>query len=184
MVLAQTPTPNPNTLLQDCTRNLQPDRPLPTGANAPSIKIIAPTTNTVIVSDETPLVDVNFTIEVNNWTLPGFYTDDPAPHWHLWLNDSVWGMFYQTEALSGIPYGTWRMCASLGDANHVDVGMPDAILLTVERQDSQTAVVTVQPTPTSTNASSEQAPILLVIAGGLLALVVGFLLGRRANPSR
>ncbi len=187
IVQAQTPTPNPDTLMQDCTRNLSADRSIATGPDAPSIKIIAPATGTVIVSNEATLADVNFTVEVQNWNLPGYYSEQEAPHWHLWLNDSVWGMFYQTDALSGVPYGTWRICASLGDANHVDVGMPDAILLTVKRQDSQTASITVQPTaavqispPTS---APEQPPILLIIVLGIFALIGGLMLGRRARKS-
>jgi len=183
-VQAQTPTPNPDTLLQDCSRNLRPDRLIPTGPDAPSIKIIAPTTGTIVVSDETTLANVDFTVEVRNWDLPGHYTEQDAPHWHLWLNDSVWGMFYQTQALSGVPYGTWRMCASLGDANHNDIGMPDAILLTVKRRDAQSATVTVQPTvtPAATSSNpSQPLPVPIIIALGLIVLFMGFILGRRRS---
>jgi len=187
MVRAQTPTPNPDTLLQDCSRNLAAARPISTGPDAPSIKILAPESQTVIVGDATTLVDVDFKVEVQNWKLPGFYTDDPAPHWHLWLNDSVWGMFYQTGVLSGIPYGTWRICASLGDENHMDVGMPDAILLTVEKRGSQAAVVTVQATDTAATppqSTVEPTAVLVITTLGFLVVTVGFVVGRRANPSR
>jgi hypothetical protein len=186
-VQAQTPTPNPDTLLQDCTRNLNANRPISSGPDAPSIKIIAPESQTVIVSEGATLADVTFKVEVHNWKLPGFYTDDPAPHWHLWLNDSVWGMFYQTEALSGIPYGTWRICVSLGDENHMDVGMPDAILLTVEKRGSQTAVITIQPSAVpSIPASStpEQPSSLLIIILGVIAVTVGLMVGWRTTRFR
>ncbi len=190
VVHAQTPTPNPDTLIEDCARGLKPDRPIATGADAPSIKIIAPENKTVVVSDQAGLVDVVFKVEVKNWKLPGAYTEEDAYHWHLWLNDSVWGMFYQTEALSGIPYGTWRMCATLGDQTHLDIGMPDAILLTVERRDAQTATVTITPasTPTATipvtaQTEAEPLPASVILGLGVLAAAVGLLIGWRKSKA-
>lgn len=181
--LAQTPTPNPATLLEDCARNLPPDRPMPTGADAPRIKILAPTTQTVITSDLPTLADVNLTVETTNWELPGYYTEEAARHWHLWLNDSVWGMFYQNTALSGIPYGTWRICATLGDSEHLDIGMPDAILLTVQRVGDQTVITTQPAAPSATAAALDPTTVLLIVAAGLLIVVGGYALGRRVRDN-
>jgi len=180
-ILAQTPTPNPDTLLEDCTRSLPPDRPMPTGADAPRIKIVAPTTQTVITSDQPTLGDVNFTVETVNWELPGYYTEEAARHWHLWLNDGVWGMFYGNTALSGIPYGTWRICASLGDTQHLDIGMPDAILLTVQRVDDQTVITTQPAAPSSALTTTDPTLLWGIVAAGLFIAVGGYVIGRRVR---
>ena len=178
---AQTPTPNPATLIEDCARNLPPDRPMPTGPNAPRIKIIAPTTQTVITSDQPTLGDVNFTVETINWELPGYYSEEAARHWHLWLNNSVWGMFYQNTALSGIPYGTWRICATLGDSEHLNIGMPDAILLTVQQVGGQTVITTQPAAPLPPPAAPDPALLVVVAAAGLFVAGGGYALGRRVR---
>jgi hypothetical protein len=196
-VRAQTATPNPGTVLQDCASSLAPDRPNPTGPDAPSIRILAPPPGSIARSDADKFVDIEFIVEINNFDI-GKGQDEARKHWHLWLNNSVWGMFYQPNGFSGIPYGTWRVCASLGDENHADIGMPDGMILVVERTSAGGTIAAVQPTspapqPTPTLPPTPQAesayetvstaPLspLLMLGAGIVALGAGLALGLRAS---
>jgi hypothetical protein len=193
---AQTPTPNPDTILQDCADNLPPDRPMPTGQDAPSIKIVSPASGAVIRGDDDQFVEVNFTVEVENFDLADDYEQAEAGnHWHLWLNNSIWGMYGQTTVTSYVMYGTWRICASIGDADHADLGMPDAILLIVERTAGGETQITVQPAPSSVpstpvpptptaaspqpsaSTSDSVLPQLLIVGVGVVALLLGLWFG-------
>jgi hypothetical protein len=180
-VSAQTPTPNPATLFDDCTRILSPDRPLATGPDAPTIRIVSPVSGTTIRSSEEIFAPVQFSVETTHFDLPGTAEDEAQRHWHLWLNNGVWGMYYQNEVLGHIPYGTWRVCAVMADAEHVDLGMPDAILLIVERAESGETVV-IPP-----SAQSNFSPVSIVAGIGVAAaaLGIGYWLGvrRRGFPA-
>lgn len=163
-VWAQTPTPDPATIMQDCIKVLSPDRPNETGAGAPAIRIVSPVSGATIRSAEEPFAAVEFVVETTNFDLPGTAEDEAQRHWHLWLNNGVWGMYYQNTVVAHLPYGTWRVCAVMSDAQHVDLGMPDAILLKVEREGA---------------GGGTPAAAVAVIVGVALA-GVGYWLGRRA----
>ena len=172
-VRAQTPTPDPSTLLADCAATLPADRPLPTGADAPTIRIVSPASGTVIRSRADKFAEVTITVEVSGFSLDGPDAAENSPHWHVWLNNSVWGMAYQNSALVGIPYGRWRICASLSDSAHTDIGQPDGIYLIVEREE--------EVAPVSDDVAT---PLPLVIALGMLAVMGGGWLGlRRRHPA-
>jgi hypothetical protein len=188
-VSAQTPTPNPATILQDCAKMLSPDRPNPTGPDAPTIKIVSPVSGTVIRSNEDNFATVQFSVETQNFDLPGTDVNEADRHWHLWLNNGVWAMEYQNDAISYLPYGTWRVCITLADAEHVEIGMPDGILLVVERSDSISTEIPLAtptilpfqrstPTPNAVNANFILSAIGILVLG-VAALGIGFWLGRR-----
>jgi hypothetical protein len=198
--LAQTATPNPDTILEDCSSTLPADRPIPTGPDAPSIRIISPASGTIIQSDEAKFADVTFTVEITNFDMPESGSADEGNHWHLWLNNSVWGMYVEPNGFNGIPYGKWRICASIGDADHVDIGMPDAIYLIVEKGADGQGTVTIAPTPsiiaatltpTTTqsdsppNSSTAPDPAIAttgIVILGIVAVGTGLWLGvRRGN---
>jgi hypothetical protein len=187
---AQTATPNPDTILEDCSSTLPADRPIPTGPDAPSIRIVSPASGTIIQSDEAKFADVTFTVEITNFDMPEGRSADEGNHWHLWLNNSVWGMYVEPSGFNGIPYGKWRICASIGDANHVDIGMPDAIYLIVEKGADGQGTVIIEPTPSAIPATAIAttptpdptiATVGIVILG-IVAVGVGLWLGvRRSN---
>jgi hypothetical protein len=194
-VHAQTPTPNPDTVVADCAAMLPPDRPMPTGADAPSIRIVYPATGTIIRSDAEKFADITFKIETENFGMDADASSDESNHWHLWLNNSIWGMYTGTEGYTAIPYGNWRMCVSLGDSAHADLGMPDAIYLRVEQGADGEGTVIIEPTSasaisetTSPESSASAAPantsistfgiVILGIAGLGVGLWLG---GRRAK---
>jgi hypothetical protein len=134
LAAAQTPTPNPNTVLADCVAALPPDRFNPTGPDAPRIRIVSPQNGAVFYGTDR-FVSVEFTVELENFDISNSSPEDEnARHWHLWLNNGVWGMLYQSTAVIDIPPGTWRICASMGDADHADIGMPDGIMISIVQQ--------------------------------------------------
>jgi hypothetical protein len=198
-VQAQTATPNPDTVLQDCAKALPPDRPMPTGPNAPSIKILAPPPGSIARGDDRKFVDMEFIVDIQNFDVGDSQQQGEArKHWHLWLNNGVWGMFYQTHGFTGIPYGTWRVCASLGDENHTDIGMPDGMILVVERTGAtlfaapsatppatsiptEAVTPTPQAVPISETGSTTPLSPLLMLGAGMLALLTGFALGLRGS---
>lgn len=169
VAVAQEPS---GSVLADCVRLLPADRPIPTGPDAPALRIIQPTTD--VVYGRT----VTITIQSSNFDIPA-----EGRHWHLWINGQLQGMVYQPTAVIDLEPGTYQICASLGNTDHADLGMPDGISLRVE-----TALA---GTPTATLAvAREQAQvqpepgiglgqILVLVAGGLLAAVGGWWLGSR-----
>jgi hypothetical protein len=192
---AQTPTPNPDTVVADCAAMLPPDRPMPTGADAPSIRIVYPTTGTVIRSDDDKFAEITFTVEIENFDMDAGESSDESNHWHLWLNNSIWGMYTGTEGFTALPYGNWRMCVSLGDAAHADLGMPDAIYVRVEEGADGEGTVIIEPTAAADSSSVESVvsagpptepdspnAIIGIVILGIVALSAGLWLGgRRAN---
>jgi hypothetical protein len=169
VAVAQEPS---GSVLADCVRLLPADRPIPTGPDALALRIIQPTTD--VVYGRT----VTITIQSSNFDIPA-----EGRHWHLWINGQLQGMVYQPTAVIDLEPGTYQICASLGNTDHADLGMPDGISLRVE-----TALA---GTPTATLAvAREQAQvqpepgiglgqILVLVAGGLLAAVGGWWLGSR-----
>jgi hypothetical protein len=176
-ILAQTATP---TIIDQCAALLPADRPVPTGADAPTIRFAAPADGDTIYGSVVPL-----TIETTNFAL-----NDEARHWHLWVNGQLTGMVYQQDAIIDLAPGTYQVCASLGNTDHADLGMPAGITITVQQPAAGT------PTPTL-SVSREEATVqpepevtplqLLIVAGvALLAAVAGWWLGarlgRRSKP--
>jgi hypothetical protein len=97
-------------------------------------------------------------------------------------------MLYQASGVLDLAPGTYQLCASVGDANHMDIGMPDGITITVQQPAAGT------PVPTLT-VSRESAPIIpepgvspvqiiLIVGVGLLAAVGGWWLGARLPKRR
>ncbi len=183
--LAQTPTLNPDTILEDCNKTLRPDRPIPTGPDAPSIRIVSPISGTVARGPAVPVndttgVEVAFAVETKNFDLSSYTGNENSRHWHLWLNNVMWVMGYNSTATISIPVGTWRVCVSMGDENHADIGMPDGILLTVEEVDvSFVAPSNREPETTSFGTIH----IILAVLGGFVALVGSWWLGSRVSKN-
>ncbi len=173
-VLAQdaTATPDQATLLADCNKMLAPDRPMPTGPDAPSIKLVAPTDPVVYGSTVTFQVQTtNFDINAN------------GDHWHLWMNGQLTGMVYQPTAIIDMNPGTYEVCATLGDANHVDIGTPAVMFLTVKPAVAGVATATL---PVARSAAQVQpdtgvgpAQIAVIVVGGLAAAIGGWWFGKR-----
>ncbi|MBL8165822.1 MAG: hypothetical protein JNJ61_27810 [Anaerolineae bacterium] len=168
---AQETTPPPD-IIAACSALLPDDRPMPSGPDAPSVRIVQPASGVVYGTA------VTIVIEAAN-----FDVTSEGRHWHLWVNGTLHGMVYQPMAIIDLEPGTYQICASLGNNDHADLGVPAGILLTVERPAAGT------PTPTLP-VSREQAAVLpepglgpveiiLVVALALLAAVGGWWLGAR-----
>lgn len=181
---AQTPTPDPATIERDCAAILPADRPQPAGPDAPTIRIISPVSGTIIRSSAEKFADVTLTVEASNFTFGGSSANEDTRHWHIWLNNSVWGMAYQDTALVGIPFGRWRLCASLGDSDHTDIGQPDAIYLIVERAapGEPDEVILPEDANTVPPETGGSTPVALIGALGILAAAGSWWLGRRFRP--
>lgn len=173
-VMAQSPTTNlePDTTLADCTRLLAADRPILTGADAPTIELTSPTVGTIYGSA------VTVKIQANN-----FDVTSEGRHWHLWVNGQLYGMVYQPTAIIDLTPGTYTLCVSLGNTQHADIGMPDGVRVTVEQPlfGTPTATLTVdraaaQVQPEGTVGTGQ---IAILVVGGLLAAVGGWWLGNR-----
>jgi hypothetical protein len=173
--LAQTDAPS---IIDQCAALLPPDRPMPTGADAPSIRILSPTDGEVLYGSE-----VLISIETENFDL-----NSEARHWHLWVDGQLVGMVYQPVGIIDLTPGTHLICASLGNTDHADLGMPAGIIVTVQQPAAGT------PTPTL-SIRREDAPVLaepapspiqiVLLAGlGLLAAVGGWWLGSRLPKNR
>lgn len=166
-----------STIVDECSKLLAADRPMPTGDDAPSVQIVQPAEAVVYGSA------VTITIETQNFDV----TSD-ARHWHLWVNGQLQGMVYQPTAIIDLEPGTYQICASLGNADHADLGMPAGITLRVERAAAGT------PTPTLPVAREQAVvqpepglgpgQIALVIGLGLLAAVGGWWMGSRLPKKR
>jgi len=175
---AQTPTPDPATIMQDCIEVLRPERPNETGPDAPTIKIVAPVSGSIVRSSEETFATINFSVETQNFDLPETELDEASErHWHLWLNNGVWAMYYQSEVVGSIPYGTWRVCAVMADAEHIDMGMPDAIMLTVERTESGETIVI----PPSAQGIVSPISLIVVAVVTLASVGAGYWVGFRSR---
>ncbi len=62
-----------------------------------------------------------------------FDINSEGEHWHLWVNGQLEGMVYQESGIIDLSPGTYQICASMSDANHVDLGVPDGITITVQQ---------------------------------------------------
>jgi hypothetical protein len=164
-------------VLSDCTRLLAADRPIETGPTAPTVRIVQPTTDVVYGST------VTIQIQTNNYDV-----NANGQHWHLWVNGTLTGMVYQPTAIIDLAPGDYTVCASLGNSQHADIGMPDGIHITVKP--AQAGI----PTPTlAVDRSAAQvqpegqissSQIILLVGGGLLAAVGGWWFGNRIPKAK
>ncbi len=180
VALAQsTPAPGENTLAE-CVRLLPTNRPMPSGPDAPTLRIVQPAADATIYGGT-----ITVSIQTNNFDVDA----QSGRHWHLWVNDQLRGMVYQDDAVLDLEPGTYRICASLGNTDHADMGMPDGIVLTIEEPLAGTPTATlavsreqatIQPEATSPDSSQ----LILLVAGGLLAAVGGWWIGSRMPKQR
>lgn len=173
-----TPTPSAASVIEDCARLLPPDRPLFSGTDAPTVRIVQPAESVIYGSA------VTVTIVTNN-----FDVNAEGRHWHLWVDGQLQGMVYQPTAIIDLAPGQHSLCASLGNTDHADIGMPDGVIITVEAAQAGTPTATlaverdaarVQPEA----GSPEPAQIALLVGGGLLAAVAGWWFGTRLSKRR
>jgi len=160
-------------VLADCTKLLAADRPIETGANAPSVRIVQPTSDVVYGST------VTIQIQTNNYEV----NSADGKHWHLWVNGTLNGMVYQPTAIIDLTPGTYTICASLGNSQHADIGMPDGIRLTVKAAQVGTPTATLAVDRSVAQVQPEgqlgAGQIALLVGGGLLAAVGGWWFGNR-----
>ncbi len=175
-VVAQTtptPTADDSNVLADCIRLLPANRPIETGANAPSVRIVQPTTEVVYGSA------VTIQIQTKNYDVSA----EGGQHWHLWVNGTLTGMVYQPTAIIDLAPGTYTICASLGNSTHADIGMPDGIRVKVEAAQAGTPTATLAVDRAAAQVQPEgqigSGQIILLVGGGLLAAVGGWWIGNR-----
>jgi hypothetical protein len=165
-------TEDSSNVLADCIKLLPADRPIETGANAPSVRIVQPTTDVVYGSA------VAIQIQTHN-----FDVNADGQHWHLWVNGTLTGMVYQPNAVIDLAPGDYTICASLGNSQHADIGMPDGIHLKVEAAQIGTPTATLAVDRAAAQVQPEgqigSGQIVLLIGGGLLAAVGGWWIGNR-----
>jgi hypothetical protein len=164
-------------VLAECAALLPADRPIPTGPDAPTIRLTAPLAGEVLTAGQ-----IAFSVETTDFTL-----NDEARHWHLWINGQVQGMVYQPDGVIRLAPGEYTICASLGNTDHADIGMPDGLRISVVAP--QAGV----PTPTLPVAA-EAAPvvpeqpqptqIILLIGLALVAAVGGWWVGSRLGKQK
>jgi hypothetical protein len=161
--------------LQDQCRALMIDPP-PLSDPPESVEIVIPRENQDIYGST-----------VNVRVVPSNFSLDAGGHWHLWVDNDLAGMIYGDRAVIELEPGTYRLCAFVGDEEHIDLGIPDGIMVTVREalRGTPTAapdVGAVAPTP-----RESANPLVIIVLGGLAALggvVVGSRLGKRKNGSK
>lgn len=173
-VLAQpTPTPSADQIAAECEKPLAADRPQPTGADAPTISIVQPVTESVIYGSA-----VSIRIETQNFDVTG-----EGRHWHLWVNGQLQGMVYQPDAIIDLKPGTYLICASLGNTDHADLGEPSGVMITVSEAAAGTPIPTLAVARDRAVVQAEPglgaAQIALVVGLGLIAAFGGWWLGAR-----
>lgn len=179
-VLAQDAIPTLDPALEDC-RALMVDPP-PLEANAPRLRILEPLSDTVFYGDQ-----LNMQIVAENFAL----TD--GGHWHIWVDGVLTGMVYEARTFLNLAPGTYRICANLGDGDHLDMGIPDGITITVMAAGAGTPTSTPFSTP-SPNEAPISAPlpeggvvsnplviVLMGVGAAVGGILAGSLMGRRGK---
>lgn len=160
-------------VLADCIRLLPADRPIESGADAPSVRLVEPS-NAVVYGGA-----VTVSVQTNRYDI----SEKTGQHWHLWVNGQLQGMVYQNTAVIDLKPGTYTLCASLGNSQHADIGMPDGIRVTVAEAQAGTPTATVAVDRTTATVQPEgqvsTGQILILVAGALVAGVGGWWLGNR-----
>lgn len=164
-------------VLAECTALLPPDRPIPTGPDAPSIRLTAPQADETLTAGQ-----IAFSIETTNFDL-----NSEARHWHLWINGQVQGMVYQPTGIIRLAPGTYTICASLGNTDHADIGIPDGLRLTVIEATAGIPTPTLPVAPEAAPVVPEQpqpTQIILLIGAALAAAVGGWWVGTRLGRKK
>jgi hypothetical protein len=160
-------------VIEQCAALLPDDRPVETGADAPSIRFVTPTDGGMVYAGE-----VIVSVETENFDI-----ESAAAHWHLWVNGRLMGMLYQASGVIDLEPGTYQLCASMGDTNHMDLGMPAGITITVQQPAAGTAIPTLaisrEEAPIIPEPESSPMQIVLIVGLGLVAAVGGWWLGTR-----
>jgi hypothetical protein len=162
-----------SSVIEQCAALLPKDRPIETGANAPTIRFVTPADGDVVFGG-----DVIVSVQTQNFDI-----ESAAAHWHLWVNGRLMGMLYQSSGIIDLEPGTYQLCASMGDTNHMDLGMPAGITITVQQPAEGTAVptlpITREEAPIIPEPESSPMQIVLIVGLGLVAAVGGWWLGAR-----
>jgi len=164
--LAQTNDP---AVVQHCQQLMNPAPDQPTGPTAPSIHIVEPANGGTVYGRQ-----VAVTVDVQN-----FEINQNGQHWHVWVDGQLQMMVYGPTALLNVAPGSHELCAILGDVNHLDIGAPAGIIITVA--DAGAGTPTVTPPISPEQAAATQTPetredpavMILVLAGALLVAGVG-----------
>ena len=119
-------------------------------------------------------------------------SDDPKiDHWHLWANGKLQVMVYGNATTIELDPGTYEICAILGHADHTDVGLPDAITVTMIGAGEGTP--TTSPSELALQSASASTSVfqgdttfqtVLIVAAAVAAAVGGWFVGARLPKSR
>lgn len=101
-------------------------------------------------------------------------------------------MVYEPATVLDLAPGTYRLCAILGNAEHMEFGSPDGIMLTVEEpapgEPTTAAPVSVSGTTPSAPLPEERGlsktNLIVIVIGGLAAVIGGWWLGARISKRR
>jgi hypothetical protein len=171
-------TPDVSPVVEHCQQLMNAPAPANAGPDAPSIQIVEPADSGVVYGSQLAV-----TVETDN-----FEINSEGNHWHIWVDGQLQMMLYGPTAVINVAPGTHEVCAIMSDANHVDLGLPAGIRLTVAQPASGTPTTTppVAPEVVATYSQPEGdgiSPVLLVVFG-LLAAVGGWWLGTRLPKGR
>jgi hypothetical protein len=176
-VVAQS-TPEMSPVVEHCRQLMNASQPADSGPDAPTIQIVEPTDDGVVYGSQLAV-----TVETDN-----FEINSEGKHWHIWVDGQLQMMLYGPTAVINVAPGTHEVCAIMSDGNHVDLGSPAGITLTVAQPAAGTPTTTpaVAPEVAATYSQTEGSSIspLLLVAFGALAAVGGWWLGTRMGKRR
>lgn len=171
-------TPDISSVVEHCQQLMNAPAPADVGPDTPSIQIVEPAEGGVVYGTQLAV-----TVETDN-----FEINSEGNHWHIWVDGQLQMMLYGPTAVINVAPGTHEVCAIMSDANHVDLGLPAGIRLTVAQPASGTPTTTpaVAPEVAAIYSQSEGGSIspVLLIAFGLLAAIGGWWLGTRLPKGR
>jgi hypothetical protein len=162
-----------------CESLLPPDRPMFNGPDAPTIRFDSP------ISGDVFGTFVTVSMDIENFDL----TPTEARHWHLWVNGQLQGMVYQPSTIIDLAPGTYQLCASLGNADHADIGQPAEAVITVYAAAAGTPT-SAPAAPVGTVGELIAEPdvtpgqIALIVVVGLVAAIGGWWLGSRLPKAK
>jgi hypothetical protein len=156
--------------------------PPPLGDSSPVLEIIEPQDGATIYGNT-----VEIRVAVENFDIAA------GGHWHVWVNETLTGMVFEGRTILSLEPGTYRVCANLGDAQHMDMGIPDGITINVQAAAGGTPTSTLASTPLPDEAPAAPPqpeggsgltsnPVLIAIIGVIAAIggaVMGVMMGRR-----